>query len=1258
MRGGVAPAGGNPSLLLCAAVLLCTAAVSVAYVQFEPVLVPKTGRTRSSIIGTQKVTYGRITRQRFQKVARTTEDHNCILRGCQRMGEVLDIQRNNLTNFDRETLGKAGDRATKVDFSHYPSGGVLMQEEDLGRWFMLYQFEKPNPGTVYRMRIRLENDTALASRLNIPLDFAPFQGLWKPRVAVLTPAGTMMGSEGIPPDGKLYEVAKCLLDAKRFDCLNNWDREGFVDIVEFMRYFGVLPATLLESGRLELPPAEAIPGFKPYRYGFLYEISLSVNEDDRVENNIAKLYALGRLGSHGVAVMQDGFTVYMSGGKGGLFRFVADGESNDFSRGELSVAILRLKGGAGLTTIEKGTEFTIGWIPLGRTSAESVAGFVTPDSPITFSDMFQHAESEGGVCPTGLELVTIAGTEECLKMNDAELAAVFEPERAAALVGGTVGVFQFSEMATRLDSDKFYLGAREILGGDVDVDLGKANGADNPTAPITPNECGCVFEVQVDADFQAESMVAVMCGTSDEGSDDQNKCSTEGVANPRSLTYVNQFEYLLVGEDTDLHENNYVWAWDPETRNPTRIFHSSAGGGITSLSWFQDVVGGNNYIGITISKPIDTFGWLSYFGSFDLTTPEKMTFSSVAVPYARGPKRLPISFSRVTVGEGEYFGGYKELFTTGMKLKRTGNKKQTIKLGQVVDSQFKPVQSYKDGPVEPLVIDQEEMRHKLAFTSMIDMCDNLYSVAVIDSLPATSYVISLKESKKGQLEAVSADYSDWTRWGGLWQSGGGVVSPWNSHIGGEVFEPDSLDFIGFPCLTGFSSCFKSRAEDAFEQSIRFIRYFGKYFKSLKNRFENLASIFNPYSYGYAYEVEVNKFGCSSTTKLMTLGRFSHGDIEIMPDQKTVYMTDVTAGRDIGGGLFRFIAKNKGDLSEGTLYAAKLKPVFGTLKRFELSWIKLGTGSNADLVIRSRKMKFTDMFDFIPSSKRCRLKEVNVKSSVECIDVKSKQDKFAAFFETRRYAALLGATIEFANVKGITFDRNTQKLFLSISRVTKRDRIMLQDDIEGSSNDIKVSASDCGIIYEMDTEESEDTEFDTSTFKESYRGNRDSGTFDLNECSVEDPANPGTMSSIPGHNQFLVAEDTCNLDRGSLVACGHENDALWAMDPFLAKGKRGEAREKTRLLTVPPLSAIGSMSWYPQIGGKSYISAAVNELYQGGFDGLVDKNEPGAIFGYLGPFTSAEADKRRPEIKAVKQVCDDKKPSRGGRFECPKNFKFN
>ena len=307
-----------------------------------------------------------------------------------------------------------------------------------------------------------------------------------------------------------------------------------------------------------------------------------------------------------------------------------------------------------------------------------------------------------------------------------------------------------------------------------------------------------------------------------------------------------------------------------------------------------------------------------------------------------------------------------------------------------------------------------------------------------------TYVIPLDE-KKNKLEADSASIVDWTALGGLWTSGGGTVSPWTTHLSGEIHEPDALDFLGYQCITGFSSCFKSQAEQSFDASIKFLRYQGIYIKDLKNKFDEIGKKFNPYNFGYAYEIRVNKNGCVRPEKFYTLGRFSHGGITVMPDGKTVYMTDYTNGRAVGGGLFRFVASVKHDLSAGTLYAAKIKSSSGSSEQFKVEWIKLGSATNKELQTIGRDMKFTEMFDYIPSAKNCRLTQINVKSEIMCLRVKPGMEKWAAFFETRRYAALKGATIELANTKGITFDEFSAKIYLSFTSVSSRDRIMLQVD---------------------------------------------------------------------------------------------------------------------------------------------------------------------------------------------------------------------
>lgn len=324
---------------------------------------------------------------------------------------------------------------------------------------------------------------------------------------------------------------------------------------------------------------------------------------------------------------------------------------------------------------------------------------------------------------------------------------------------------------------------------------------------------------------------------------------------------------------------------------------------------------------------------------------------------------------------------------------------------------------------------------------MINSCGSIYAVTATNSLPGMNYVVELSEDKE-QLIAASAEIVDWSSWGGLWRSGGGTVSEWNTYLSGEIHEPDALDFSGYQCITGFSTCFKTQAEHTFYESIRFLRYHGLYVDDMKNRFNAIEKNFNPYDFGYAYEVKINKEGCVNPKKYLTLGRFSHGGISVMPDGKTVYMTDFTEGRSVGGGLFRFVADKAQDLTSGSLYAAKFIADSDSHGKFKVDWILLGSASNEDLKRKAKKLTFIDIFEYLPSSKSCRLDQINVKSEVQCLRVRKGMEKYAAFFETRRYAAVKGATIELANTKGITFDASSARLYFSFSSITSRDHIML------------------------------------------------------------------------------------------------------------------------------------------------------------------------------------------------------------------------
>ena len=104
---------------------------------------------------------------------------------------------------------------------------------------------------------------------------------------------------------------------------------------------------------------------------------------------------------------------------------------------------------------------------------------------------------------------------------------------------------------------------------------------------------------------------------------------------------------------------------------------------------------------------------------------------------------------------------------------------------------------------------------------------------------------------------------------------------------------------------------------------------------------------NPYDYGYIIEIENASSAQPILNRHLAMGRFSHENAEVMPDEKTVYLTD--DGHDTV--LYKFIADAAGDLSAGTLYAAHVDQDDGrdaATTGFDVDWIELGSSSSAEV----------------------------------------------------------------------------------------------------------------------------------------------------------------------------------------------------------------------------------------------------------------------------------------------------------------------
>jgi hypothetical protein len=155
-----------------------------------------------------------------------------------------------------------------------------------------------------------------------------------------------------------------------------------------------------------------------------------------------------------------------------------------------------------------------------------------------------------------------------------------------------------------------------------DQDLG---GPDHIRLPANP--CGCVFEMQVGpaelgggaaSGFAISSMRGLTCGRpvsaaysgpNLQSSDsilglEGNICRLDGIASPDNLVWAANHGTLFIAEDTDLHLQDSVWAWDAAARTLRRVFAGVIGSEITGMSWNANFAGsGAALLGIVVQHP-------------------------------------------------------------------------------------------------------------------------------------------------------------------------------------------------------------------------------------------------------------------------------------------------------------------------------------------------------------------------------------------------------------------------------------------------------------------------------------------------------------------------------------------------------------------------------------------------------------------------------------------------------------------------------
>jgi secreted PhoX family phosphatase len=314
---------------------------------------------------------------------------------------------------------------------------------------------------------------------------------------------------------------------------------------------------------------------------------------------------------------------------------------------------------------------------------------------------------------------------------------------------------------------------------------------------------------------------------------------------------------------------------------------------------------------------------------------------------------------------------------------------------------------------------------------------NNAGVSMYGALPAPIAIATLDQDKTTGALTVKKYFNIPTAAiHGLWIPCAGSLSPWNTHLSSEEYEPDAWTVE----KTGDSA---------------------GYFRQFSTNAFGSPTAAKPYHYGHVPEVTVNPDGTGSIKKHYCMGRISRELVQVMPDNRTVLMGDDYTN----GGMFMFIADVAKVLSSGTLYVAKVAQTNAAQSTdggtFTITWIKLGSANSLEIENLANTLVASNIID-VQAAATVGYSAVALDgTAVQYVKVVTGQEKAAAFLETHRYAGIKGGTMEFTKFEGVTLNAKDKIAYIAMSRLEK-----CMSNTAGVSQDINVLEVQAGAVYAL------------------------------------------------------------------------------------------------------------------------------------------------------------------------------------------------
>jgi hypothetical protein len=309
----------------------------------------------------------------------------------------------------------------------------------------------------------------------------------------------------------------------------------------------------------------------PYDYGWIPEVTVKADGS----TSVVKHYAMGRGTWEQAYVMADSKTALMGddGGHVGMIMFVAD-KAKELSAGTLYAAKWNQTSGAGAGAAD------LTWYKLGHATNAEIRALI--DAGTNFDSIWNAvapttAADGSKTCAAGYtRLRAGSSSDECLMLKPGmeKAAAFLETRRYATYLGATTEWNKMEGIAFNAKDNRAYM--LDMAGGQVTANGGEAiNSAHVPT------------KMYMEAGLMGEDIAKDALG---------NTANVNKIANTDNVFFSEKMRTLFIGEDSGTHVNNYVWAYNVDTKKLTRIMSAVAGAENTGLQVLDNVQGKGAYI--------------------------------------------------------------------------------------------------------------------------------------------------------------------------------------------------------------------------------------------------------------------------------------------------------------------------------------------------------------------------------------------------------------------------------------------------------------------------------------------------------------------------------------------------------------------------------------------------------------------------------------------------------------------------------------